>query len=657
MIEQVLAWTTAIGAGLALGAGLYALWRSLHVVATAGLDVAAATSTAFRQRRARWLEEKDAVLRELRDLDLDRELGKLSEADHAALSAKLRARARELIRLLDEDVGPYRARAEALVAQARARAQQQAKDPVSSASAQAPPSRPETEATSGTTAPDGVRDEDLQAAPAQTGRPCSTCGARNDADALFCKKCGARLVASSALLLLAVLGSLLAADRALAQPTVARDGGDGAASGERTADPALESLPPGHPPIEPRGPGDLVARAQREQQTATAPPPPDDRVHRILTGRAPPLVRSEADSSVPVGSIRVHVVDEAGAAVAGATVELRIGREGAPDERRETRTDTEGRVVFEGLTVGQGRLYRVAVPHGGAVYGTGPFHLALDRGQQVTVTRLETTRDDRQVVVLWLGTFVELRDERVHVVQRAQIANVGARTFVLPGDGLRVALPEGFLAFQSEEIEGDLRLSGDENGFRVRGSLPPGVHVLTWAYDLPIDGDRVDMFLALPMRTWQIELRVQAPPGLRVEVDGMPPPELVEQDGSRLLVTAVERPPDAPPTERIGIRIRGIPGPGPVRWIAVVLASALVLGALVLALRPAPAPSHATPDVDRRAEIDALLEQIVTLDRMREAGEVGPAFHARRTDELVTELALLLRERDEAGGSTANPRN
>jgi hypothetical protein len=44
---------------------------------------------------------RDAKLRELSDVDLDHRTGKLSDADHAALDATLRAEAAELLRELD----------------------------------------------------------------------------------------------------------------------------------------------------------------------------------------------------------------------------------------------------------------------------------------------------------------------------------------------------------------------------------------------------------------------------------------------------------------------------------------------------------------------------------------------------------------------------
>ncbi len=47
------------------------------------------------------LRERDSISRSLRDLELDRATGKLSDADYAVLAARYRARALAVLRRLD----------------------------------------------------------------------------------------------------------------------------------------------------------------------------------------------------------------------------------------------------------------------------------------------------------------------------------------------------------------------------------------------------------------------------------------------------------------------------------------------------------------------------------------------------------------------------
>jgi hypothetical protein len=94
--------------------------------------------------------EKLLTLRAIKDLEFDRAMGKLSEADWQEMSGRLRARAASLIRRLDA-TGDYRSQIEAEVAKR------------------------------------------LESRGAATAPLCAKCSTGNDADAKFCKNCGERL--------------------------------------------------------------------------------------------------------------------------------------------------------------------------------------------------------------------------------------------------------------------------------------------------------------------------------------------------------------------------------------------------------------------------------------------------------------------------------
>ena len=55
--------------------------------------------------RAELEAAKEAKYREIRDAELDRQMGKLSDADHRAIDRELRAEAIEILRRLDEVEG------------------------------------------------------------------------------------------------------------------------------------------------------------------------------------------------------------------------------------------------------------------------------------------------------------------------------------------------------------------------------------------------------------------------------------------------------------------------------------------------------------------------------------------------------------------------
>jgi len=104
--------------------------------------------------RAGLEREKMLALRSIKELEFDRAMGKLSDADFQEMSGRLRARAARIIRQLDAGDG-YRERIEKDLAKRLG--------------------------------------EKSTAAAAPAGRVCSACSTSNDADAKFCKSCGERL--------------------------------------------------------------------------------------------------------------------------------------------------------------------------------------------------------------------------------------------------------------------------------------------------------------------------------------------------------------------------------------------------------------------------------------------------------------------------------
>jgi hypothetical protein len=105
-------------------------------------------------------EQKRAVLQALKDLEFERSVGKIDEADYQELVQRYRTEAKRLLRAVDEDLAPLRERAAAYVADQlgtgpspkRSKPPKKAEDPV-----------------------------------------CPSCQTPNDQDAAFCKKCGTKL--------------------------------------------------------------------------------------------------------------------------------------------------------------------------------------------------------------------------------------------------------------------------------------------------------------------------------------------------------------------------------------------------------------------------------------------------------------------------------
>ncbi|MGZ3407651.1 MAG: zinc ribbon domain-containing protein [Polyangia bacterium] len=152
-----------VGATLAMG---WVVWLAFRAAQALVKDPPAVEAGAVvtGKRRKELEREKQSLLKALKELDFDHQMGKVSDKDFADIGATYRARAIRVMRQLDDAGRDY----ETMIAQEVGKR-------VASGGAQP--------AATGTAT-----------APAPEPDKCTRCGTRNDADAEFCKKCGGKLV-------------------------------------------------------------------------------------------------------------------------------------------------------------------------------------------------------------------------------------------------------------------------------------------------------------------------------------------------------------------------------------------------------------------------------------------------------------------------------
>jgi hypothetical protein len=367
-----------------------------------------------------------------------------------------------------------------------------------------------------------------------------------------------------------------------------------------------------------------------------------------------PLTSAEASGAVPAGSIWVRVFDERERPVPGQAVEVGIMASDGARSRVTGTTDSEGHCAFDKLTIGDRQAYRVNVLHQGAKYSATPFRLAADRGYAVVIRRLPTTRDARSVVLYVGATSVELRDERLKIVQQARLYNAASQTYVFPEGGLVLKLPPGAMAFQADEVMSDQRLVADgAGGFKLSGSIAPGEVTLTWGFDLPREGSTADIAFTLPWPTFAYRVLADAAPGMSLEVDGMPAPSLESDSGRKFWLTEIAKRPGDAPLREVRIHVRGIPGPGALRWVATALGLLVVGFGVFIARRPARVQLGTNAGAAFDARQAALLQRVGDLDAERARGDIGEQFHAEQVASVEESLAALLYERERAGRPSA----
>jgi hypothetical protein len=164
----VIGWASLLGFG-------YLLARAVQTFDAVAAELPA--KDLGESRRDELMREKAVLLKAIKETEFDVEMGKLDQADAADSLGRYRARAIEILRLLDETRPvDYEAEVERELAR-RLEGGAPATVPVEvKASAQA-----QAQATATATA--------------TLANACPACGLANDADAAFCKKCGAKLQA------------------------------------------------------------------------------------------------------------------------------------------------------------------------------------------------------------------------------------------------------------------------------------------------------------------------------------------------------------------------------------------------------------------------------------------------------------------------------
>lgn len=187
------------GVMLALSAGallavIWILWASLRTF-LGETPLEGADAYALAAPRAEE-EQKRAVLRALKDLEFERGVGKISEEDYEALVAKYRAEGKRLLQKLDNEAAPRRERVERLIAQRLRKeglAALKESQAARAARVEEAPSAAEGDAGDDGAEPEPTPEERAPAeGPGASRSACAGCGTENDADAVFCKKCGKR---------------------------------------------------------------------------------------------------------------------------------------------------------------------------------------------------------------------------------------------------------------------------------------------------------------------------------------------------------------------------------------------------------------------------------------------------------------------------------
>lgn len=369
-------------------------------------------------------------------------------------------------------------------------------------------------------------------------------------------------------------------------------------------------------------------------QNPHAPPIPQD-----LSAPAPDL---------PKGVIEAVIVDGKEQPITGQEVRLGIMyqtvAEGESRSERFARTDADGRVRFEKLSIGGGYSYRITLKSGPAEYSSFPISLPESSGHRVRLHVFPVSQNVDEAYVGLRGIiYLETRDDVFQFQVMMRVVNLGAVTWV-PRD-VGIPLPSGFKAFSADRSMTDVRFEAEEGrGVKLLGTFTPGQHDVSFRFQMPKARDPHASFeLGLLPHVFEMRVIAAASPTMKLDVVGFEEPRVDQtQNGQRVLVTR-RRFNAKEGISSFTIHLAGLPVPGPGRWIAALLAAALAATGFGAArgYLSFDAPGKLKRDEELIAARELLLSELVVVERARKAGDLGPRAHSDARKALVAALARL----------------
>lgn len=456
----------------------------------------------------------------------------------------------------------------------------------------------------------------------------------------------------SAVITLSLAGTAIGAPSASAAPSAKPADAKSAAPSGSAAPSSAAALPAGHPEV-----GDKLPPGH--------PAVDDDAPPQGQKGVDPRFFNAPQDAaiddpSLPPGTIVVSIKDAQRKPIARAPITLAVLHstvaKGESRERKSREADENGEARFDGLAFGSGHSYRVTTTRGGATYGQPPVALADRAGKRIYLHAYETaTRVEDLSVAMQGVVYISLRDDSIQVEQLLSIYNLGAVSWIADAT---FDLPAGFKAFNKQDAAGEGRI--DEvpgTGAAVRGTFPPGRQDLDFRYQIPLDSaEKQTLRIRLPPRVAQARVMAESSRSMGLEVKGFPTPQRTEaRDGKRLLVTEMQASRSDGGVREIEITLSGLPT-RPGRWVALVLAGLALAGGLYYFAQHGSDTADDEVRGDLKEAREALLGEIVALERAWKSGEIGPKTYARVRASLVDALARIVTMIDEAEPKVAKPK-
>ena len=382
------------------------------------------------------------------------------------------------------------------------------------------------------------------------------------------------------------------------------------------------------------------------------------------------------------------------APVVGQNVTLQMAQGNNASDVASIKTDAHGAFAFNGLDTAKTINYAIYTRYQGAQYYTNLIDLSTKAVQQVNLTVYEATSSSADIAIVQATVLLHEPDAQGGVLSISEVfffKNVGTYTYVgsldaskgkpdalrfaLPPHARNVTLDKGFDGYQALQVD---------KGFATTAALPPGTSQFIFSFELPYTAAMYNLTYDVVYPTVQLSLLV--PTDVNINASTL---------ASKGLITADQRPyrlyqaKDLLAGTAIKAQLQGLPvvqsAPASLNqaniWLIAGLLSMLAIlavtwflyrftrrparGAALKRFRsssspvktrssaPPTPPDHSEdlmegqekkPGVATHGQQQALLRELVELDKAYEAGKLKKAVYQERRARTKARLRTLMSE-------------
>jgi len=367
------------------------------------------------------------------------------------------------------------------------------------------------------------------------------------------------------------------------------------------------------------------------------------------------VLAAEPDSGIIEGQIVNGTAG--GSSVADQNITLNIYLDEVEVDAATTKTDADGRFIFDGLSTESDYSYGVTLVFQQAEYYSD--WLSFNEGEttkSVEVTVYDSTTSDEALKIATAHAIIYVGQGSLQVEEYFLFVNETDRTYIgskeISAEGtrevLRFSLPKGATELQITMGLMECCIVGSEEGFVDTMPILPGSKEVAYSYRVDYSSETYAFSQRVNYPTTSYELLVQGE-AVQVTSDQLAPERPLEFEGSRFNHLSGE---GLAPGDTLVARLSGLPeasAQGAIIWVAlalIVLTGGFGLGYLLRKKRVQPVSLE--DSLDRRGQ--RLLVELAQLDDEFEAGKIPEENYRRlrsvRKAQLVELMQRPKEERD-----------